>query len=54
MKIALTSNFRKELKRYIGEIDQDQEPLMVTRSDNISVVVLPLAAYNADAETDYL
>ena len=27
---------------------------MVTRSDNVSVVVLPLATYNAYAETDYL
>jgi antitoxin YefM len=54
MKIASTSNFRKEIKRYIDEIDQDQEPLVVTRSDNVSVVVLPLATYNSYAETDYL
>lgn len=54
MKIASTSKFRKEIKRYIDEIDQDQEPLVVTRSDNVSVVVLPLATYNSYAETDYL
>jgi antitoxin YefM len=54
MKIASTSKFRKEIKRYIDEVDQDQEPLVVTRSDNVSVVVIPLATYNSYAETDYL
>lgn len=54
MKITSTSKFRQDIKRYIDEIDQDQEPLVVTRSDNVSVVVLPLATYNSYAETDYL
>lgn len=54
MKIASTSKFRKEIKRYIDEVDQDQEPLIITRSDNVSVVVLPLSTYNSYAETDYL
>lgn len=54
MKIASTSKFRQYIKRYIDEVDRDQEPLIVTRSDNVSVVVLPLATYNSYAETDYL
>ncbi len=54
MKITSTSNFRKQIKRYIDEVDQDQEPLVLTRSDNVSVVVLPLATFNSYAETDYL
>lgn len=54
MKVTSTSNFRKQIKRYIDEVDQDQEPLVLTRSDNVSVVVLPLATFNAYAETDYL
>jgi antitoxin YefM len=54
MKIASTSNFRKNIKRYIDEVDQDQEPLVVTRSDDVTVVVLPLATFNSYAETDYL
>ncbi len=54
MKITSTSNFRKQIKRYVDEVDQDQEPLVITRSDNVSVVVLPLATYNSYAETDYL
>lgn len=54
MKIASISNFRKDIKRYVDEIDQDQEPLVVTRSDNVSVVVIPLNIFNSYAETDYL
>jgi antitoxin YefM len=54
MKITSTSKFRKDIKRYVDEIDQDQEPLVITRSDNVSVVVLPLATFNSYAETDYL
>ncbi len=54
MKITSTSAFRKQIKRYIDEVDQDQEPLVVTRSDDVTVVVLPLAIYNSYAETDYL
>lgn len=54
MKVASTSKFRKEIKRYIDEVDKDQEPLIVTRPDNVSVVVLPLDTYNSYAETDYL
>lgn len=54
MKITSTSKFRKDIKRFVDEVDQDQEPLVITRSDNVSVVVLPLATYNSYAETDYL
>lgn len=54
MKITSTSKFRKEIKRFIDEVDQDQEPLVVTRSDDVSVVVLPLAIYNSYTETEYL
>jgi hypothetical protein len=31
MKVALTSKFRKEIKRYIDEVDQCQELLVSTR-----------------------
>lgn len=54
MKIASISNFRKDIKRYIDEIDQDQEPLVVTRGDNVSVVVIPLNTFNSYSETEYL
>ena len=54
MKIASISKFRKDIKRYVDEIDQDQEPLVVTRSDNVSVVVIPLNIFNSYSETEYL
>ena len=54
MKITSTSKFREHIKQYIDEVDQDQEPLVITRSDNVSVVVLPLNIYNSYTETDYL
>lgn len=54
MKITSISKFRKDIKRYVDEIDQDQEPLVVTRSDNVSVVVIPLNTFNSYSETEYL
>lgn len=54
MKIASISKFRKDIKRYVDEIDQDQEPLVVTRGDNVSVVVIPLNTFNSYSETEYL
>ena len=54
MNTASTSTFRKQIKHFVDKVDQDQEPLLITRADNVSVVVLPLATYNSYAETDYL
>lgn len=54
MKVTSTSDFRKDMKHYVDRVDQDQEPLIVTRSDNVSVVVIPLDTFNAYTETDYL
>lgn len=54
MKITSISNFRKDIKRYVDEIDQDQEPLVLTRSDSVSVVVIPLNTFNSYSETEYL
>lgn len=54
MKIASISKFRNDIKRYVDEVDQDQEPLVVTRSDNVSVVVIPLNTFNSYSETEYL
>lgn len=54
MKIVSISKFRSDIKRYVDEVDQDQEPLVVTRSDNVSVVVIPLNIFNSYSETEYL
>jgi antitoxin YefM len=54
MKVTSISKFRKDIKRFVDEVDQDQEPLIVTRSDNVSVVLLPLTTFNSYTETEYL
>lgn len=54
MKIASISKFRSEIKRFVSEVDKDQEPLVVTSTDSVSVVVMPLAMFNSYTETDYL
>jgi antitoxin YefM len=54
MKVASISKFRSEIKRFVNEVDKDQEPLVVTGADSVSVVVMPLSLYNSYAETDYL
>ena len=54
MNTTSTSTFRKQIKQYVDQVHQDQEPLLITRADNVSVVVLPLATFNSYAETDYL
>lgn len=54
MNVTSISDFRKDIKRYVDEVDQDQEPLIVTRSDGVTVAVLPLRVYNSYTETDYL
>ena len=54
MKVASVSDFRKNIKRYIDDVDADQEALIVTRTDSVSVVVIPLDSFNSLNETDYL
>jgi len=46
MQLATISMFRKDIKQYIDHVHTNQEPLIVTRSDNVSVVVVSLQTYN--------
>lgn len=54
MQVTSISNFRKDIKKYVDDVDKNHEPLIVTRSDNVSVVVISLADYNSMDTTDYL
>lgn len=54
MQVTSVSDFRRDTKKYIDAVDQNHEPLIITRSDNVSVVMIPLDDYNAITETDYL
>jgi antitoxin YefM len=48
------TDLRKNLKSYLDRVVDDCEPLIVHRSSNTSVVVVPLDEYNAAKETEYL
>ena len=54
MKIADLSELKKDLQGYLDGVIHDSEPLVVHRSANKSVVVLPFDEYNAIQETEYI
>ena len=54
MKVTTISNFRKDSKKYFDQVIDDQDVLLITRSDGSTIVAMPLEQYNSKAETDYL
>lgn len=54
MRVASTSSFRKNMKKYVDQVHNDHIPLILTRSDDVNVVISSLDDYNSRAETDYL
>ncbi|MDR1356725.1 MAG: type II toxin-antitoxin system prevent-host-death family antitoxin [Tannerellaceae bacterium] len=54
MRAANYSELRNNLKSYLDSVIEDSEPLVIHRSNNNSVVILPLDEYNAIKETEYL
>lgn len=54
MRTANYSELRANLKHYLDGVIQDNEPLVVHRQGNESVVVMSLNDYNAMAETEYI
>ena len=54
MRTANYTELRKNLKSYLDGVINDSEPLLVHRSGNESVVVIPLEEYNAIKETEYI
>lgn len=54
MKVTSVSKFRKATKHYVDAVDQNQEPLLLTRTDGVTVAVVPLDTYNSWSETEYL
>jgi antitoxin YefM len=54
MDITTISNFRKQAKKYFNQVVNDQAPLLITRSDGVTIVAVPLEQYNSMVETDYL
>ena len=54
MRTANYTELRNNLKTYLDAVINDSEPLLVHRSGNESVVVIPLDEYNAIKETEYI
>lgn len=54
MNVTSISDFRKNSRQYFDEVIDNQDILILTRSDGQTVVMMPLAQYNSLTETDYL
>jgi antitoxin YefM len=54
MNITTVSNFRKDAKKYFDQVIEDQDVLVITRSDGQTTVMMTLEQYNSTAETEYL
>ena len=54
MNVTTISQLRKNAKQYLDKVVNDQDILVVARSNGQSVIVMPLEQYNAMSETEYL
>jgi len=54
MAIVSSTEFRKNMSRYVKESNNNKTPLIVTTQKQGSVVVVPIAEWEALQETLYL
>ncbi|HFQ82023.1 MAG TPA: type II toxin-antitoxin system prevent-host-death family antitoxin [Desulfobacterales bacterium] len=54
MEAMAYSNLRKNLAKSMEQVCDEHEPLIITRKNSSSVVMVSLEDYNAMAETMYL
>ncbi|MDI9521651.1 MAG: type II toxin-antitoxin system prevent-host-death family antitoxin [Bacteroidota bacterium] len=54
MKTTNYTELRNNMKSYLDSVVNDNEPLLIYRSNNKSVVVISLEEYNAIKETEYI
>ncbi len=54
MNVTTISKFRKNAKKYFDQVVDDQDVLLITRNDGVTVVMMSLDQYNSQSETDYL
>ena len=56
MKSISASTFRAHLRRYLDEVSEDDETLVIprNRSEEDAVVVISIAQYNSLRETEHL
>jgi len=53
MKVKNITEFRKSMKETFDEIDQNQETVVISRSEDRDIVMLSLKNYNSIQETLY-
>jgi len=54
MNVTTISEFRKNSKKYVDQIIDSQDILIIARSNGQSIVAMPLDQYNSMTETEYL
>lgn len=54
MNVTTISQFRKYTRKYFNQVLDDQDILVIARSDGQSIIAMPLDYYNSMRETDYL
>ncbi|HHU96926.1 MAG: type II toxin-antitoxin system prevent-host-death family antitoxin [Bacteroidota bacterium] len=54
MKTTNYTELRNNMKSYLDSVVNDNEPLLIYRSNNKSVVIISLEEYNAIKETEYI
>lgn len=54
MNVTTISQFRKNAKKYFNQVIDDQDALLITRSDGQTIVAVPFDQYSSIMETEYL
>ena len=54
MEAITYTNLRQNLKSYMDKVITDHDPLIITRKNNESVVLMSIDEYNSLIETNYL
>lgn len=54
MVVTNMTDFRNNMKKYLDQITQDHETVIMSRSNDQAVVMISLEEYNSIQETQYL
>ena len=54
MQAISYSEVRKNFKKYLDEVYNNHDPLIITRKNNENLIVISLDDYNSLSETQYL
>lgn len=54
MKIISDSDFQKNTTKYLNRVNNTREPLIISRNNGKSVIIIDFDEYNTQQETAYL